>query len=47
MWANRFASLKADTDIFTTFEGDNTVLLQLVAKSLLGDYQETFGDLDT
>lgn len=47
MWANRFADLKADTDIFTTFEGDNTVLLQLVAKSLLGDYQETFGDLDT
>lgn len=47
MWANRLASLKADTDIFTTFEGDNTVLLQLVAKGLLGDYQETFGDLDT
>ena len=32
---NRFAALKADTDVFTTFEGDNTVLLQLVAKSLL------------
>jgi acyl-CoA oxidase len=47
MWANRFAALRADTDIFTTFEGDNTVLLQLVAKSLLGDYQQTFGDLDT
>ncbi len=46
MWANRFAWLKADTDIFTTFEGDNTVLLQLVAKSLLGEYQDTFGDLD-
>ena len=27
---NRFAALKADTDVFTTFEGDNTVLLQLV-----------------
>ena len=24
---NRFAALKADTDIFTTFEGDNTVLM--------------------
>ncbi len=24
--ANRFAALKADTDVFTTFEGDNTVL---------------------
>ncbi len=30
---NRFAALKADTDVFTTFEGDNTVLLQLVAKT--------------
>lgn len=47
LWANRLAALKADTDIFTTFEGDNTVLLQLVAKSLLGEYQATFGDLDT
>ncbi|MGO4598703.1 acyl-CoA dehydrogenase family protein [Terrabacter sp. 2RAF25] len=47
LWANRLAALKADTDIFTTFEGDNTVLLQLVAKSLLADYQATFGDLDT
>ena len=28
LWANRLAALKADTDIFTTFEGDNTVLLQ-------------------
>ncbi|NUO34607.1 MAG: acyl-CoA oxidase [Terrabacter sp.] len=47
LWANRLAALKADTDIFTTFEGDNTVLLQLVAKSLLTEYQATFGDLDT
>jgi acyl-CoA oxidase len=44
---NRFASLKADTDIFTTFEGDNTVLLQLVAKGLLTDYRDEFGSLDT
>jgi len=34
----RFAALKADTDVFTTFEGDNVVLLQLVAKSLLTDF---------
>ncbi len=47
LWVNRLAALKADTDIFTTFEGDNTVLLQLVAKSLLAEYQSTFGDLDT
>ena len=39
--------LKADTDVFTTFEGDNTVLLQLVAKGLLTDYRDAFGDLDT
>ena len=39
---NRFADLKADTDIFTTFEGDNTVLMQLVAKSLLADFQKEF-----
>jgi acyl-CoA oxidase len=32
---NRFASLRNDSDVFVTFEGDNTVLLQLVAKTLL------------
>jgi acyl-CoA oxidase len=43
---NRFAALKADTDVFTTFEGDNTVLLQLVAKGLLTEFQQGFNDLD-
>jgi acyl-CoA oxidase len=43
---NRFAALKADTDVFTTFEGDNTVLLQLVGKSLLTGYKQQFGDLN-
>jgi acyl-CoA oxidase len=43
---NRFAALKADTDVFTTFEGDNHVLLQLVAKGLLTDYAGEFEDLD-
>lgn len=43
---NRLAGLKADTDVFTTFEGDNTVLLQLVAKGLLTGYRDTFGSLD-
>ena len=38
---NRFAALKADSDIFTTFEGDNTVLMQLVAKNLLTDFAAT------
>jgi acyl-CoA oxidase len=44
---NQLVGLKADTDVFTTFEGDNTVLLQLVAKTLLTNYQAEFGELDT
>ncbi|GGI06757.1 acyl-CoA dehydrogenase family protein [Egicoccus halophilus] len=44
---NRLTQLKADTDVFTTFEGDNTVLLQLVAKGLLTDYRSEFGSMDT
>ncbi|HET7735535.1 MAG TPA: acyl-CoA dehydrogenase [Nocardioidaceae bacterium] len=43
---NRFAALKADTDVFTTFEGDNTILLQLVAKGRLTDLKDEFGSLD-
>jgi acyl-CoA oxidase len=43
---SRFAALKADTDVFTTFEGDNTILLQLAAKNLLTDYKDAFGELD-
>jgi acyl-CoA oxidase len=35
---NRFTQLRADLDIYATFEGDNNVLLQLVAKRLLTDY---------
>ncbi|MCK0145995.1 acyl-CoA dehydrogenase family protein [Arenibacter sp. F26102] len=35
---NRIADLKADVDIFTTFEGDNTVLLQLAAKGIMSDF---------
>ena len=45
--ANRFAALKADTDVFTTFEGDNTVLLQLVAKNLLTGFKHETEELDT
>ncbi|MDB4985379.1 MAG: acyl-CoA dehydrogenase, partial [Myxococcaceae bacterium] len=33
--SNRIDALRTDTDVFTTFEGDNTVLLQLVANNLL------------
>lgn len=36
--ANRIAGLRADLDVYVTFEGDNTVLYQLVAKRLLADY---------
>lgn len=44
LFENRFTSLKADTDIFTTFEGDNTVLMQLVAKGCLTEYKQSFHD---
>jgi acyl-CoA oxidase len=44
---NLLPQLKADTDVFTTFEGDNTVLLQLVAKGLLTEYRDHVGDLNT
>jgi acyl-CoA oxidase len=39
---NRLGPLKADLDVFTTFEGDNTVLLQLVAKGALTDFRKQF-----
>ena len=39
---NRLADLRADVDIFTTFEGDNTVLLQLAAKGILSDFKSEF-----
>ncbi len=43
---NRLVGLRADADVFATFEGDNTVLLQLVTKALLTDYRQVWGDLD-
>jgi acyl-CoA oxidase len=39
---NRFGRLYSDLDVYTTFEGDNTVLLQLVGKRLLTDYAKRF-----
>ncbi len=39
---NLFADLKADSDVFTTFEGDNIVLFQLVARSLLTEFKQSF-----
>ncbi len=43
---NRIEVLKNDTDVFTTFEGDNTVLLQLVAKSRLTEFRQEFGSMN-
>jgi acyl-CoA oxidase len=44
--ANRFGALRDDIDIFTTFEGANVVLLQLVAKGLLSRFREEMGDMN-
>ena len=43
---NRLVQLRADMDIYATFEGDNNVLLQLVAKRLLTDYSRAFAKAD-
>jgi acyl-CoA oxidase len=43
---NRLVSLRADLDVYVTFEGDNTVLLQLVAKRLLADWSKEFAGID-
>ena len=43
---NRLTELRADLDVYVTFEGDNNVLLQLVAKRLLTDYSMKFASAD-
>lgn len=43
---NRIDNLKNDTEIYTTFEGDNTVLMQLTAKNRLSKYRKEFGELN-
>jgi acyl-CoA oxidase len=43
---NRIDALKNDTDIYTTFEGDNTVLMQLVAKSRLSEFKQEFSNMN-
>lgn len=42
---NRIAVLRGDIDVWTTFEGDNTVLYQLLAKALLTGYQQEFSEI--
>lgn len=42
---NQLPRWQADIDVFTTFEGDNTVMLQLVAKGLLTGYRNELHEL--
>jgi acyl-CoA oxidase len=44
---NRIGTLKNDTEVYTTFEGDNTVLMQLVAKSRLSVFRKSISELDS
>lgn len=46
MFENRLVGLRADLDVYVTFEGDNNVLLQLVGKRLLTDYSRQFQGKD-
>ncbi|WP_422115330.1 acyl-CoA dehydrogenase [Brachybacterium sp. UNK5269] len=43
---NQLVGLHQDLDVYATFEGDNTVLLQLVAKRLLSDYTSELRSVD-
>ncbi|MDN6400538.1 MAG: acyl-CoA dehydrogenase family protein [Brachybacterium sp.] len=46
MGENQLVGLHQDLDVYATFEGDNTVLLQLVAKRLLSDYTDELKNVD-
>ena len=46
LFENRLVGLRADLDIYVTFEGDNNVLLQLVGKRLLSDFGKQFTGKD-
>ncbi|XP_027021568.1 acyl-coenzyme A oxidase-like protein isoform X3 [Tachysurus fulvidraco] len=43
MMENRIPSLKCDSDVFVTFEGDNMVMLQVVVRELLSQYSKQIG----
>ena len=47
MAQNSLTTLKADSDVFTTFEGDNVVMMQLAAKELLTGFAREMGGLST
>lgn len=42
LMANRIAQIRRDVDVFATFEGDNTVLMNLFAKNELSGYARSF-----
>ena len=44
---NRLVQMHADADIFTTYEGDNTILTQLVAKALVTEFRQQFESMGT
>ncbi|WIM67653.1 acyl-CoA dehydrogenase [Corynebacterium breve] len=46
MSENGLTTLRGDADVFATFEGDNTVLFQLVGRALLAEFQSSWKDLD-
>jgi acyl-CoA oxidase len=46
MAGNRLGALRDDVDIFTTFEGDNTVLTLLCARGILTGYAHEIGELN-
>lgn len=46
MAENLLTTFKADSDIFTTFEGDNVVMLQLAAKELMTGFAKEIGGLN-
>ncbi len=46
MSVNRLPALKADSDIFTTFEGDNTVLMLWIGRQLLAESARAGGTVE-
>ncbi len=46
MASNRLGGMRDDVDIFTTFEGDNTVLTLLCARGILTGYAHEVGELN-
>ncbi|KAA0917987.1 acyl-CoA dehydrogenase [Dietzia sp. ANT_WB102] len=46
MAENRITEIRKDCDVFSTFEGDNVVLTQLVGKELMSAYAAEFGNMD-